>query len=328
MAKKTHEEFVEDIRRLHGDDYEILSPYNGTKSVVEVRHKTCGHVFKRLAGHLREGRLCVNCKENSKKRKTTEEYKKQVKDIVGDEYLVEGEYVSSAKKILMKHQVCGKTFPVTPHNFLVNDSRCPFCSSKRAKTTDEFKKEMFDLVGDEYELTTEYINAKTKVEILHKKCNRSYSVNPSVFLSGRTCPHCKKEEKAQVERIKKDKEFKKEVLRLVGEEYTVIGEYVKSSVKIKMKHSGGCGKEYEVTPNDFKRGCRCPYCSLKGGTGKKITTDEFKKIISDLVGDEYTVLGEYTRSREKIEIKHNKCGKILKIAPSRFWTGTRCDCDK
>lgn len=51
---------------------------------------------------------------------------------------------------------------------------------------------------------------------------------------------------------------------------------------------------------------------------KKRTTEEFKKLVYDLVGDEYTVLGEYTTTLTKIQMRHNKCGtKTYIYEPSR-----------
>lgn len=45
-------------------------------------------------------------------------------------------------------------------------------TSKRNKkrTTDEYKEEVFKLVGDEYTVVGEYIATKTKIGMLHKNC--------------------------------------------------------------------------------------------------------------------------------------------------------------
>ena len=51
------------------------------------------------------------------------------------------------------------------------------------------------------------------------------------------------------------------VNELVGDKYSVLGEYVDSDTKIRMKHNI-CGYEYDVRPSLFIRGNRCPQCSL------------------------------------------------------------------
>lgn len=57
--------------------------------------------------------------------------------------------------------------------------------------------------------------------------------------------------------------FIKEMNDLVGDEYSFLTEYKGTNKKIKIRHN--CEKcdyyEYEATPNNFKRGKRCPKCA-------------------------------------------------------------------
>ncbi|HCL4455161.1 TPA: hypothetical protein N2D10_003188 [Clostridium botulinum] len=47
--------------------------------------------------------------------------------------------------------------------------------------------------------------------------------------------------------------------------------------------------------------------------------------VYELVGDEYTVIGKYTKSDEKIRMKHNVCGyDEWDVIPDNFLRGTRC----
>ncbi len=58
--------------------------------------------------------------------------------------------------------------------------------------------------------------------------------------------------------------FVKEVRKLVGNEYTVIGQYVKAREPLTMRHNQCPEKlEWQVSPNNFKAGSRCPICSHK-----------------------------------------------------------------
>lgn len=125
------------------------------------------------------------------KRKTTEEFKKEVYDLVGDEYQVSGEYVNNSTKIKLLHTKCGKEFYVIPNNFL-HGSKCPYCNKGGIpkKTSEQFKKEVYNLVGDEYKVLGEYINSKTKIKMLHTKCGNIYEVRPINFLSEVRCPFC------------------------------------------------------------------------------------------------------------------------------------------
>ena len=53
-------------------------------------------------------------------------------------------------------------------------------------------KELKNLVGDEYTVSGDYINANTPILMKHKKCGTEYLVTPNKFLHDRRCPHCKR----------------------------------------------------------------------------------------------------------------------------------------
>lgn len=82
-------------------------------------------------------------------------------------------------------------------------------------------------------------------------------------------------------------EFIEDIFKAVGDEYTVIGEYINTDTKVTLRHNI-CNKEFDVRPYLFlgKISTRCPHCN----GNKKRTTDDFIKIVSNLVGEEYTVL--------------------------------------
>ena len=53
--------------------------------------------------------------------------------------------------------------------------------------------------------------------------------------------------------------FKKKFLETSNSEYELLTEYQKSTIKVKVKHLK-CGHIYEVTPNKWLNGRRCPNC--------------------------------------------------------------------
>lgn len=79
-----------------------------------------------------------------------------------------------------------------------------------------------------------------------------------------------------------------------------------------------CGNVFYQTPHEhLKHGC--PYC---GGT-KKLTLKEFIEKARAKWGDafDYSNIKEYKNSKEKIEIKCNKCGTIFSQTPNRHLGG-------
>lgn len=196
-------------------------------------------------------------------KKTQKEFIEEVKLLHGNEYEVIGQYINAKKHIKIKHIKCGKMFEVMPTNFL-KGTRCPHCFKSKKKTTEEFKNEVYKLVKDEYSVLGEYINSHTKIKIKHEKCGNVYEVRPTAFLyQNARCPKCSAIKAGNYTR-KGTEKFKREVIELVGNKYTVLGEYINTDTKIKMKHNK-CGHIYNVTPNNFLRGKRCPKCAIKYG---------------------------------------------------------------
>lgn len=246
------------------------------------------------------------------RKKTHEEFVKEVYNLFGDEYTILGNYINSLEKIEILHNKCGFKYKVLPNN-LLKKSRCPKCYGNHKKTTEYFKKEVYELVKDEYSVLGEYINAQTKIKMKHNKCGYEFSVYPASFLSGKRCRKCAGNTKKTTD------DFKKEVFNLVKNEYSVLGEYINARTKIKMRHNI-CGFEYEVKPSVFtSQGNRCPFCD-----GKNKNTNRFKAEVFDLVKNEYEVLGEYKNSQTKILMKHNSCGYEWLVTPNNFLKGRRC----
>jgi Zn ribbon nucleic-acid-binding protein len=72
-------------------------------------------------------------------------------------------------------------------------------------------------------------------------------------LRGSGCPSCNNKYKTL-------DEFKEEVFQLTKTEYIVLGDYLNCYTHTTILHRV-CGKIYEVIPNSFLQGSRCPHCS-------------------------------------------------------------------
>lgn len=254
------------------------------------------------------------------KRKTHEEFIKELYNLVGNEYLVLDEYKNSQTKIIFIHNTnCKHQFKMIPNNFL-KGQRCPKCKKLLRYDTQSFIQRIHDLVGDEYTVIGDYKNAHTHVELIHNipNCKHKFKSTPTAFINnGRRCPKCFGSLKLTQD------VFEKRIKELVKDEYEVLGKYINSRTPIEMKHNI-CNYEWFIQPSSFLSGCRCPNCY---GNIKK-TTVQFKKEVYDLVGNNYMVLGEYVNSHTNILMKHENCDHIYEITPTNFLKGTRCPlCD-
>lgn len=257
--KLTHEEFLKRIGSERLKEYTVLEKYNGSENKIFIRHNLCNKTYRTTASLFMQGYGCPHCRKF--RRHTTSEFKEHVKRLTGDEYLVIGGYVNNLTKVKIKHVKCGNYFNMTPAHFKTGE-RCPYCFGKHKKNTEQFKTEVFNLVGDEYEVLGEYINANAYILMKHNTCGYTWRITPNKFLNtGRRCPRC-------AGNIKKTTiQFKKEVLDLVGKEYSVLGEYKGNKMKILLRHnSKKCNfNEFETKPSNFLSGKRCPKCCIKRG---------------------------------------------------------------
>lgn len=290
--KKTHEQFLQEVDTLGKGEYTLLGKYKNSRTKIKVKHKTCGNEYYLRPDHFVRGARCPECAEgisNKKRTKTDEEFKKEVKELEGNDYIFLEEYIQANAKIRVKHSKCGHEYKVTPSKFL-HGRRCPKCQGTHRRTTKEFKKEVYELVGEEYIFKGTLGTMKDKMEVEHKTCGNVYEVTPTNFLHDKNrCPMCV----GGV--LKTQEQFEHEVYLLVGKEYKVVGKYQGQLTDIGMYHEE-CGNVIKVKPSKFlHRGTRCSECT-RGSVGER----EIKEYL-DEEGEEY----EYQKTFEGLTMKRD-----------------------
>lgn len=193
----------------------------------------------------------------------------------------------------------------------------------RAKTNDVFLKQINDLWGDEFTILEPYIKAHTKIKVRHNVCGKEIYKTPNSLLKGHGCRYCQYE-KLGMNSARTTDQYKQEVFNIVGNEYTVMGEYTTNNTPIKMRHNT-CGNIWYPNPTWFLKGTRCPECMYKlNGEKRTMTHKEFTDRVYAIEGDEYEVISQYKKSDVKIKMKHNLCGTIYEVDPAMFLSGNRC----
>lgn len=105
-----------------------LLKYNGMEDTAVIKCEKCGAIFERQFRHFsdRHG-VCPVCNQNViLPSLTLDNFKQNVKDLVGDEYTVLDDTYAAHKKIRMRHNKCGKEFLVSASDFK-QGTRCPDC---------------------------------------------------------------------------------------------------------------------------------------------------------------------------------------------------------
>lgn len=233
----------------------------------------------------------------------------------------ESDYTKVADKIEIKCS-CGEIFETSFVKFEKRNKRqCNRCSSDKLSSERRLDYSYVKNFID-YEsksgcklLSTNYKNTDDKLKI-QCKCGNEFEANFYNFKNhnSRQCKSCRRIQKQQ--HTKPHTSFCLCVEENFPNEYEFITEYKNAKTKIKFKCKT-CNKEFESYPHNFLKSKGCPYCN----NSIYYTTDLFKEKITDLVGDEYTLIGEYDKY---VTLKHNKCGYEYKILSNSFVVGNRC----
>lgn len=190
------------------------------------------------------------------------------------------------------------------------------CRIARRKTHKEYVEELYNVVGDEYTVLSTYKTSNDKILVRHNNegCgNYEWRVQARHILNtGSRCPACKGGIKFS------QYEFEEAVRARVGKDYTVIGEYKGSSHNVKIRHDS-CGRVFETLGSNPLEGLGCSECSkVERGIKRRKTTESFKEDVRKVVGSEYSLIYEYYMADKHVDIKHNICGHIYKIIPTKF----------
>src|SRR5699024_3322510 len=111
---------------------------------------------------------------------------------------------------------------------------CRRCAQRNKKTHEEFLKEVESLTNGDYEVLSEYENAKTKVKFRHKVCGNKFLKTPNLFLRGQHCPYCGNKRSSESHR-KSYEDIKSELKTLNGfEDYNLIS--IQEGLMLTLEH--------------------------------------------------------------------------------------------
>ena len=175
------------------------------------------------------------------------------------------------------------------------------------KLTYEFVKEQIESVKGYKLLSTEYINANTKLKI---QCDKGHEYNNTYghFYTGQRCPVCVGNQKHSYEYVKGEIESKG--YKLLSKEY------INSRTKLRLECPKG--HECKLDYHDFKKGMGCITCA----GNQKLTIEFVKEQIEKVEG--YKLLSKnYKNARSKLKVQCNR-GHIYYPTYDNFKNGKRC----
>ncbi len=198
------------------------------------------------------------------KRKTTEEFIQQGKELFGNRFdYSESVYVNAHTKIKIICRKHGLLTNLTPNKHLRRNGGCKECKSELANkrykmTLPSFIERAEQLHGQifDYSLVKEFKNQHEKVKIKHKDCGTVFSMSVYKHLQGQGCS--KKEclaKKIARFHTKTNEEFIKEAITIHGKDHYDYSNTNYKNTKLKVNiFCNHCQKEFSITPDSHING--------------------------------------------------------------------------
>ena len=129
---KTTEQYIEDLRSVHGDKYHLVGDYINARTKTPHHCNQCNETWNIKPNSLLNGQGCFSCGHKSKalkKTKTTEQYIEELRSVRGDRYRIVGDYLGTRTKTPHHCNQCNETWDIMPDS-LLQGKGCPTCSER------------------------------------------------------------------------------------------------------------------------------------------------------------------------------------------------------
>ena len=263
MWKKTHEEFVKELKQLN-PNIEALGEYQGSYIKIWFRCKIDNFEWESTPHNVLTGRGCPKC--SKKNRKTTQYFTDEIKEINPNIEIL-SEYKSTHTKIKCRCLIDGNIWEAEPSK-LLNGRGCPICGQNkrikcRTKTHDVFVDEIKQ-INPNITIVSQYLGTDKPI---YAKCNidgYEWKTTPEKLLAGRGCKQCAN----QKLRLSNDVFIEK--LKLILPNIEPISEYFNTNTYIKYRCKQ-CGLIHKALPYNLLHGYGCPICNISKGENKCLT---------------------------------------------------------
>lgn len=192
VVRLSKDEFINRAAQVHGSEYDYTNVnYINNRTKIEIVHNICGFTFSQVPNSHLSGSGCPKCSGNLKV--TTEMFIEKAISVHGDEYDYSRViYVDNETRIEIIHKNCGISFIMTPHAHIRKNRGCWKCDGSMKLTIEDFIQKANEVHDYEYDYTNSiYINTRSKLDIIHKKCGTRFSQKAhNHVINQQGCPKC------------------------------------------------------------------------------------------------------------------------------------------
>ncbi len=253
------------------------------------------------------------------KRKTHEEFIKEVIPIIENRFEIFGIYINNRTKFKCKCLKDGYEWESTPKNILLGKG-CPKCGGTLKLLPDEFIERMSN-VNTNIKLLSPYTDMKHKIKCKCLLDGNEWDALPGNLLKGHGCPKCSIK-KSIINLRKSHNDFISDVHKL-SPTIKILNNYIDNKTVMKC-FCEVCENEWETVASNLVAGKGCPKCGIKKRSdARRKTHEQFVKELNNINPD-IIVIGKYVSSYTKVLCKCKIDGNEWSALPFNLLRGTGC----
>ena len=337
LYRKTHEQFIQDLKQLYNDGLTVLSRYNTAKASIQIKCNICGHIFTTTPNILLSGIGC-NCFSRSKGEQYCEDF-----------LITHGCNYQTQYKI----EDCKDKLPL-PFDFAIFDKYNQLLclieyDGKQHFTSDNYRSKNVEQRQIDFEYIQKHDQIKTNyclnnnIPLIRIQYQSKFG---KMGLQAKQLIYDQLEQKLinifpqcinLIKSISRDfskiiiknkykttEQFKQEIREIHDDKISIIGEYQNSYTKIEC-HCNKCNNNWKTLPTSllYNRS-GCPKCA-KYKNSK--THEEFIQELAN-INPNIEVLETYKNARTPLLTRCKLCGKEEKITPINLLRCQKCTCMK
>ena len=192
MKKKTHEDFIKDLKQVNSNEIIIIGKYLTARDKIAWQCKKCSNIFYAAPKHLYNYsgfcKKCISIETGiNKKNSSSEIFLKRLQE--DGKFVLLDDYKGANEQVRFKCLFCNYEWIASPNN-VIRYNNCPKCKIvKSRKSSDIFAKELLS-INSNIILLDEYVKATQKIKCKCKLCDYIWEVKPQSLLNGVGCPSC------------------------------------------------------------------------------------------------------------------------------------------
>lgn len=204
-GKLTQQEFEKKLKKVHGNQFTVLSDYHDMCSKVKVRCNLCGWIGKMMANSLSKPSCGAKCPSHDHKQYDSSSFQKAINRTQNGQYTLLSEFVNYKTKVKVRCNLCGKEIYAWPGS-LLHKHMSKNCNHEIQLDFEQASKQLKKISNGEIKLIR--FSGMGKVATFeHLKCGNTWQTSADHVFSGLSCcPRCasSKGEKAVAEYLKEN----------------------------------------------------------------------------------------------------------------------------